>query len=142
MVEKTAFTLLHVHDLLYQRTNGLIGHKVPGLPPNLLLRTVGAKTGKARVTTLSYATDGDDYLIVGSKGGASTAPGWYHNLKARPAVTIQVGTKRIDVTATPVLPDNADYPRLWRIVNANNADRYIAYQKKTSRPIPVIRLSP
>ena len=142
MVEKAAFTFLRVHDKLYQRTNGWIGHKVPGLPPNLLLHTVGAKSGRARVNTLSYAKDGDDYLVVGSKGGSKTSPAWFHNLKAHPDVTIQVGPKRLPVTARPVLPDNADYPRLWRIVNANNSDRYTAYQKKTPRSIPVIRLSP
>ncbi|WP_131815086.1 nitroreductase/quinone reductase family protein, partial [Mycolicibacterium holsaticum] len=35
-----------------------------------------------------------------------------------------------------------DYPRLWRIVNKNNADRYQNYQKRTSRPIPVVVLKP
>ena len=142
MVEKAAFTFLRVHDALYQRTNGWIGHKVPGLPPNLLLHTVGAKSGKPRVNTLSYAMDGADYLIVASKAGAATSPAWYHNLKAHPDVTVQVGPKRFDVAATAVLPDNPDYPRLWRIVNANNSDRYSSYQKRTSRPIPVIRLAP
>jgi hypothetical protein len=46
------------------------------------------------------------------------------------------------VTAVPVLPDDPDYARLWRIVNANNADRYDGYQARTSRPIPVVRLTP
>ena len=51
--------LLKVHDTIYQRTNGLIGHRIPGVPPHLLLHTVGAKTGLARTTSLSYAEDGD-----------------------------------------------------------------------------------
>ena len=101
-----------------------------------------AKTGAARVNALSYAKDGDDYLVVASKGGDPKAPGWYHNLKANPRVEINVGPKRFAVTADPVLPDDPDYARLWQIVNKNNGNRYTAYQAKTTRPIPVIRLTP
>lgn len=141
-MEQVAARLLGLHSMLYQKTNGWIGHRVPGLPPNLLLHSVGAKTGKQRTHALSYARDGDSYLIVASKGGAPRSPGWYHNLKAHPDVEINVGPKRFAVTARPVLPDDPDYPRLWRIVNDNNADRYNAYQRRTSRPIPVVVLTP
>jgi F420H(2)-dependent quinone reductase len=134
--------LLMLHDKIYQGTNGRIGHTIPGGPPNLILHTVGAKTGQQRANTLSYARDGDDYLVVASKGGDPKAPGWYHNLKAKPEVEINVGPKRFAVTATPVLPDDPDYPRLWQIVNKNNANRYENYQKRTTRPIPVVRLTP
>ncbi|OBI50911.1 nitroreductase [Mycobacterium kyorinense] len=134
--------LLRVHDAIYKGTNGRIGHRFPGIPPMLLLHTIGAKTGKPRTTSLSYARDGDSYLIVASKGGDPRSPGWYHNLKAHPNVEINVGPRRFDVTARPVLPDDPDYARLWQIVNDNNADRYEAYQRKTTRPIPVIVLTP
>jgi deazaflavin-dependent oxidoreductase (nitroreductase family) len=133
--------VLRIHDAVYRNTNGWIGHRTLGIP-SLLLHTVGAKTGKARTTSLTYARDGANYLIVASKGGDPKAPGWYHNLKANPNVEINVGPKRFGVTAKPVLPDNPDYARLWQIVNKNNSDRYTAYQKKTSRPIPVIVLTP
>jgi deazaflavin-dependent oxidoreductase (nitroreductase family) len=132
--------VLRVHDIVYQKTNGWIGHRTLGIP-SLLLHTVGAKTGAARTASLSYARDGDDYLIVASKGGDPKAPGWYHNLKANPSVEINVGPKRFGVTAKPVLPDDPDYARLWQIVNKNNGNRYEAYQTKTSRPIPVVVLS-
>jgi F420H(2)-dependent quinone reductase len=132
--------VLQVHDVVYQRTNGWIGHRTLGIP-SLLLHTVGAKTGQPRTASLSYARDGDDYLIVASKGGDPKAPGWYHNLKADPNVEINVGPKRFDVIARPVLPADPDYARLWQIVNKNNGNRYEAYQKKTSRPIPVVVLS-
>ncbi|MGB3333081.1 MAG: nitroreductase family deazaflavin-dependent oxidoreductase [Mycobacterium sp.] len=141
-IEKVGVRALSLHNLIYQQTNGWIGHKVPGLPPNLLLHTVGAKTGQARTSTLTYARDGDTYLIVASMGGAPRSPGWYHNLKANPDVEINIGPKRLRATAQPVLPDDPDYARLWRIVNANNADRYNGYQRRTSRPIPVVRLTP
>jgi deazaflavin-dependent oxidoreductase (nitroreductase family) len=133
--------VFRIHDTVYQKTNGWIGHRTLGVP-SLLLHTVGAKTGTARTTSLSYARDGEDYLIVASKGGYPKAPGWYHNLKANPSVEINVGPKRFRVTASPVLPDDSDYARLWQIVNKNNSNRYEAYQKKTSRPIPVVVLKP
>jgi deazaflavin-dependent oxidoreductase (nitroreductase family) len=134
--------LLRVHDEIYKRTDGRIGHRIPFGPVNLLLHTAGAKTGKARTNTLTYARDGDAYLVVASKGGDPKAPGWYHNLKANPNVEINVGPKRFAVVAKPVLPDDPDYGRLWQIVNKNNANRYEGYQSRTSRPIPVIALTP
>ncbi|KLO27686.1 nitroreductase [Mycolicibacter heraklionensis] len=142
LIDKVGVRALGLHSLIYQQTNGWIGHKVPGLPPNLLLHTVGAKTGQPRTSALSYARDGDAYLIVASMGGAPRSPGWYHNLKANPEVEINVGPKRLRTIAQPVLPDDPDYARLWRIVNANNADRYEGYQRRTTRPIPVVRLTP
>lgn len=134
--------LLRMHDAIYKHTNGRIGHRIPFGPVNLLLHTVGAKTGKARTNTLAYARDGDAYLVVASKSGDPKAPGWYHNLKANPNVEINVGPKRFAVVAKPVLPDDPDYGRLWQIVNKNNANRYEGYQSRTSRPIPVIALTP
>jgi F420H(2)-dependent quinone reductase len=133
--------VLRVHDTVYRKTNGWIGHRTLWIP-SLLLHTVGAKTGQARTASLTYARDGDDYLIVASKGGDPHAPGWYHNLRKNPNVEINVGPKRFGVTARPALPGDPDYPRLWQIVNKNNSNRYTAYQKKTSRPIPVVVLSP
>ena len=133
--------VLRIHDAVYRGTNGWIGHRTLGIP-SLLLHTVGAKTGVDRTTSLTYARDGDDYLIVASKGGDPKAPGWYHNLRKNPDVEINVGPRRFGVTARPVLPGDTDYARLWQIVNENNGNRYGAYQEKTSRPIPVVVLSP
>ena len=142
LTEKALGLFVRTHDSLYQRTNGWIGHRIPGAPNSLLLHTVGAKTGLPRTSALSYARDGDSYLVVASNGGDPRAPGWYHNLKAAPRVEINVGPKRFEVTAKPVLHDDPDYARVWRIVNANNSDRYDGYQARTTRPIPVVRLTP
>jgi deazaflavin-dependent oxidoreductase (nitroreductase family) len=133
--------VLRVHDAVYRKTNGWIGHRTLWIP-SLLLHTVGAKTGAARTTSLTYARDGANYLIVASKGGDPRAPGWYHNLRKQPNVEINVGPKRFGVKARPVLPNDPDYARLWQIVNENNGNRYQAYQRRTSRPIPVIVLTP
>lgn len=141
-LEQVGLRLLRVHDLLYKKTGGRIGHHIPGAPPSLLLHTTGAKTGAARANTLTYATDGGKYYIVASMGGAPKSPGWYHNLKAHPNVEINLGTRRLAVTARPILPDDPDYARLWKVVNDNNSGRYDAYQKKTTRPIPIVELAP
>jgi F420H(2)-dependent quinone reductase len=140
--QRVGTPLLRLHDKIYRGTNGRIGHRVPGAPPSLLLHTIGAKTGQLRTTSLTYARDGNAYLVVASKGGDPRAPGWYHNVKAKPEVEINIGPRRFPVTAKPVLPDDAGYARLWTIVNENNAHRYANYQNRTSRQIPVIVLTP
>ena len=132
---------VRVHGKVYRGTRGWIGHRIPGVPNSLMLHTVGARTGLPRTSSLTYARDGDSYLVVASRGGDPRAPGWYHNLRADPRAEINVGRRRFAVTAEPVLPGDPDYARLWRIVNANNADRYNAYQARTTRPIPVVRLT-
>lgn len=141
-IEQVGAQLLRAHNLLYQKTNGWIGHRIPGAPPSLLLHTTGAKTGRPRTNSLTYARDGDSYLIVASNGGSHRYPGWYHNLRKRPEAEINVGPKRFPVTAQRVTPDDEDYLRLWQIVNKNNANRYTSYQRRTSRPIPVFVLTP
>ena len=130
------------HDTLYQRSGGRFGHRIPGAPNSLLLHTVGAKTALPRTNSLSYARDGDSYLVVASNGGDRRSPGWLHNLRAEPRVEINVGPRRFAATAAEFGAGDPDYARLWRIVNANNANRYDSYQARTDRPIPVIRLTP
>ena len=141
LTEKALGAFVRAHDAVYQRSGGLIGHRIPGAPNSLLLHTVGAKTGLPRTNTLSYALDGDAYLVVASNGGDRRAPGWYHNLKAHDGVEINVARRRFAANARAVLPDDPEYARLWRIVNVNNADRYDAYQAKTDRPIAVVRIT-
>ncbi len=138
--ERVGLQLLRVHDLLYQKTNGRIGHRIPGAPPSLLLHTIGAKTGRPRTNALTYARDGDSYLIVASNAGGPRYPGWYHNLRKSGEAEINVGPDRFPVTATEVTPDDEDFLRLWQIVNKNNASRYSSYQQRTSRQIPVFVL--
>jgi F420H(2)-dependent quinone reductase len=140
--QRVGVPLLMLHDKIYKGTNGRIGHHIPGVPPSLLLHTVGAKTGQKRTNSLSYARNGDDYLVVASKSGDPKAPGWYHNAKANPKVEINVGPKRFPVTARIIGADDPDYARLWKLVNDNNSNRYDGYQKRTTRQIPIIALTP
>ncbi len=141
-VEQVLFAFLRLHDTVYQRSGGRIGQHVPGMPPSLLLHSTGAKSGQPRTSTLTYANDGNDYLIVASNGGSSRNPAWLHNLRAHPDVEINVGPRRFPVTAAILGPEDPDYPRLWNLVNKNNREMYRGYQTKTTRPISIIRLAP
>jgi deazaflavin-dependent oxidoreductase (nitroreductase family) len=133
--------ILRFHEQLYKRSDGRVGHHMIGVP-TLLLRTTGRRSGAIRTNGLVYARDGEDYLVVPSNGGADRPPAWLHNLRAKPDVEIQVGRERRNGTARIVEPSDPDYDRLWKISNDNNRDRYTAYQKQTTRPIPVVVLTP
>ena len=133
--------VLRVHEAIYKGTDGRVGHKMIGVP-TLLLRTTGRRSGATRTNGLVYARDGDDYLVVASNGGADKAPGWLFNVREKPDVEIQVGRDRQKGTARILEPSDPDYERLWKVVNENNRDRYYAYQKQTSRPIPVVAVTP
>jgi len=132
--------VLRVHEEMYKRSDGRVGHGMLGVP-TLLLRTTGRRSGTTRTNALVYARDGDSYLVVASNGGSDRPPAWLHNLKANPAVEIQVGRDRTPATARVIEPSDPSYERLWALVNANNKDRYTAYQRKTSRPIPVVAVT-
>jgi deazaflavin-dependent oxidoreductase (nitroreductase family) len=133
--------VLRLHERIYVSSDGRVGHRMMGVP-TLLLRTTGRRSGATRTNGLVYARDGDDYLVVASNGGADRPPAWLHNLRADPQVEVQVGRERQPGTAKVVEPSDPDYDRLWGIVNENNRDRYTAYQRQTSRPIPVIVVTP
>jgi deazaflavin-dependent oxidoreductase (nitroreductase family) len=110
--------------------------------PTLLLRTTGRRSGATRTNGLVYARDGDAYLVVPSNGGADRPPAWLHNIGAHPDVEIQIGRKRRRATARIIAPSDPSYARLWTLVNAQNRDRYNAYQRQTTRPIPVVAITP
>ncbi|WP_067823220.1 nitroreductase family deazaflavin-dependent oxidoreductase [Nocardia inohanensis] len=134
--------VLRAHQWIYENSGGVVGHRLLFGNPTLLLRTVGRKTGKLRTNALTYARDGKDYLVTASNGGSARSPGWLANVKADGQVEIQVGTKRIPVTATATYPDDPEYVRRWDLVDKVNQGRYAEYQKKTSRKIAVVVLSP
>jgi F420H(2)-dependent quinone reductase len=138
--ERVFGTTLRVQAFLYERTDGLIGHRMLGVPC-LMLRTTGRKTGQTRTNSLVYAKDGDRYMVVASKGGDAKAPAWLLNLRAQPEVEVQIGRMRFPATATEIGRDDTEYARLWKLVNDKNSNRYDEYQKKTTRPIPVVALT-
>lgn len=122
------------HIEQYVRTEGEEGHRWRGRN-TLLLTTRGRKTGRLRRTALIYGKDGDDYVVVASKGGARDHPSWYYNLVAEPRVTIQVGADVMEGTAGTATGE--DRERLWKIMATGWPD-YNDYQEKTDREIPVV----
>jgi F420H(2)-dependent quinone reductase len=131
--------LVGAHTVAYRATGGLIGHRVPGAPPMLLLDHIGAKSGKVRTTPLAYLADGDDVVLVASKGGHPRHPAWFHNLMANPETTIQVGSERRAVFAR--VADDQERARLWpEVVELYGG--YQGYQERTDREIPLVVLEP
>jgi deazaflavin-dependent oxidoreductase (nitroreductase family) len=127
------------HTRLYQVTRGAIGHHVPGLPPFLLLHHVGAKSGVRRTTPLLYLRDGENLVVIASKGGNPRHPAWFHNLRANPRTTVQVGAEQRPVQARVATAE--ERARLWpRAVEAYRD--YARYQERTDREIPVVVLEP
>jgi deazaflavin-dependent oxidoreductase (nitroreductase family) len=104
-----------------------------------LLHHVGARSGKDRINPLVYHRDGDRYVVFASKAGAPTNPDWYHNLKANPNVTIEVGTDTIEVAASEASGDERD--RLFR-AQVQRSPQFGEYESKTDRVIPVVLLTP
>jgi len=103
----------------------------------LLLTTTGAKSGKPRLTPLSYFTIDDKMIVVGSKAGADTDPDWVHNLRANPRAHIEVGTDAYDVTARELSPQERDetYPKVVAL-----APVFGDYEAKANRVIPLYEL--
>jgi len=130
--------LVKVHVALYRASGGRLGGRVSKGVPVLLLTTSGRKTGKQRTTPLLYVEEGDRYVVVASVGGAPSHPAWYLNLRSNPAATIQVGGRKVAVTAETAGPE--ERARLWSRVT-QIWPRYDDYQAKTRREIPVVILA-
>jgi len=105
----------------------------------LLLHTTGAKTGKERVNPVAHTRDGDKYVIIASKGGAPDNPDWYYNIVANPKVSVEVGTEKFEAKA--IVQSEPERTRLFNKMVAVMPG-FAEYQKKTSRTIPVIVLTP
>jgi deazaflavin-dependent oxidoreductase (nitroreductase family) len=122
----------------FRANGGKAGGMFEGMPL-LLLHNVGARSGREFVTPLVYLADGDRYVIFASKGGAPVNPGWYHNLKAEPDVSIEVGTDTIEVVAEEATGEERE--RLYSIQEAQQP-QFAEYARKTDRQIPVVVLTP
>jgi len=127
------------HTALYRATGGLIGHRVPGAPPMLLLDHVGAKSGARRTSPLVYVRNGEDLVLVASKGGYPKNPAWSYNLKANPDTEVQVGAQHRPVHARIANPE--ERKRLWPMA-LKTYGGYADYQKRTEREIPLVILTP
>jgi F420H(2)-dependent quinone reductase len=131
--------LMGVHTVVYRATGGVVGHRFPGAPPMLLLDHVGARSEAKRTTPLVYVEDGDDVVLVASKGGHPRHPAWFHNLRANPNATVQIGSERRPVTAR--VATAAERARLWPMA-VDTYGGYAGYQDRTDREIPLVVLEP
>lgn len=120
----------------FRANHGKLGGAWEGVPV-MLLTTTGAKTGKQRTTPVDYTHDGDRLVILASKGGAPTNPDWYHNLRANPIATVELGDETFKVRATPTQGDERE-----RLFNQHAAELpvFAGYKEKTTRQIPVLVL--
>ena len=120
----------------YRENGGKVSGTFAGVPL-LLLITIGAKSGKPRVSPLIYTTDGDRLVIIASKGGEPTNPDWYHNLIANPVAKVELGTETFQVRANVANPTDRD--RLYAKMVEQWPD-FAEYEKRTTRKIPAIVL--
>ena len=132
------------HLRMYRESGGAEGHMwdgsaagVSGALPCLLLTTVGRRSGEKRTSPLVYGTVGAAYIIIGSKGGAETHPRWYLNLRANPAVEVQVGRDQFPARAR--VATGKERAQIWEQM-VKIYPFYSEYQQKTKREIPVVVL--
>jgi len=120
----------------FRANHGKVGGPFAGVPI-LLLHHTGARTGTVRVNPLAYQADGGRFVVFGSKGGAPTNPDWYHNLRANPEATVEVGTETIPVRAR--VAEGEERERIWNR-QKQLMPGFAAYEQRTRRQIPVLIL--
>ncbi len=128
----------NLHVWMYHTSGGKWGGSIMG-SPLLLLTVVGRKSGQAYTMPLAYVREGSDYLITASANGADKNPVWLANLENMPEATIEVSGKTLRVK--PTLITGVERDQLYELFKAQGSN-FGAYEKKTTRKIPVIRLQP
>ena len=124
---------------VYRLSGGKIGGRWLRGAPVMLLTTIGRKSGTPRTAPVLYLRDGENVVVVASKGGMSRHPVWYLNLEADPNVEIEIGRERKAMTARRATEEEkgALWPRLVEMYRD-----FDDYQARTERNIPVVILSP
>jgi deazaflavin-dependent oxidoreductase (nitroreductase family) len=129
--------LTSAHAALYRASGGRIGGSYRGAPV-LLLHHLGRRSRRERVSPLIYLRDGADLVIVASNGGSHRHPMWWLNLREMPETAVEVGGQRQRVAVRQA--SSGEKAKLWpRLVEMYPS--YADYQARSSRDIPVIRLS-
>jgi len=131
-----------VHVALYRRSGGKLGGHFPGLPAAriLLLDHTGAKSGVRRTSPLMYHDEGDMVAVAASKGGQPTNPAWFHNLKANPDTTIQIGGEVRNVHAR--VASDEERGCLWPKFVAFYPGYDFFQRHAKRRKIPIVILEP
>jgi deazaflavin-dependent oxidoreductase (nitroreductase family) len=125
------------HVWLYSSSGGRRGASLGGLKV-ILLTTTGKKSGQARTVPVVPYHDGGELYVIASMGGSPQHPAWYGNLRANPAVGVQVGPDKWRARAE-VVPEGSERDRLWKGITSQMPN-FGEYQKKTTRVIPVVKL--
>jgi deazaflavin-dependent oxidoreductase (nitroreductase family) len=114
----------------YKLSGGRIGSKV-GDGPVLLLTTTGRKSGEPRTAPILYLEHGEAMILIDTNAGNEKLPGWSHNLKAKPRAEVQIGRRKLTVTAREAA--GAEREELWRACNDQYSgfDEYITWMKRT-----------
>jgi deazaflavin-dependent oxidoreductase (nitroreductase family) len=120
----------------FRANGGKVGGMFAGAPL-LLLTTTGARSGQPRIAPLAYTSDNGHLVVIASKGGAPTHPDWFHNLRANPEVTVEVGKETFPARAT--IPEGAERQRLFEQMAAQMPN-FAEYQRNTTRKLPVVVL--
>jgi deazaflavin-dependent oxidoreductase (nitroreductase family) len=123
---------------VYRLSGGRLGNKIKGAPV-LLIDHVGRKSGTSRTAPVLYMRDGENLVIVASRGGSDATPAWWLNLQANPRTSVQIGSVQRQVVAREATPDEKQ--RLWPGLTQMFPD-YDVYQRRTSRQLPVVILEP
>ena len=118
--------------------NGHAGGEWEGIPL-LILHHTGTQSGVRRANPVAYLPEGEGYLIWAANGGAPRSPDWYHNLKANPQTTIEVGGETIDVDAQEA--SGAERERLFSKATGHYP-QLLEASRKTERVIPFLVLTP
>ncbi len=126
---------------LYEGSGGTAGTTLrdTGLPV-IIVTNKGNQTGAIRKTPLMRVKDGDNYVLVGSRGGAPRNPVWVYNLRAENSVEIRDETQVYAMRVREV-QDDGERARLWDLAVAAFPP-YEEYQNRTSRKIPVFVAEP
>lgn len=124
---------------VFRVSGGRLGNRFLRGAPVLLLTTTGAKSGQRRTTPLIYLEEGENVVLVASKGGMSHHPAWYHNLVKHPEAEVQIGSRVQPMIARRA--SDAEKAALWPRLVGIYRD-YDDYQARTPRNIPVMVLSP
>ena len=125
--------------LAYRASGGRIGGRFLGGSPVLLLTTVGRRSGQPRTAPVLYLADGENLVVVASKGGFSHHPAWFGNLEAHPHVKVQLGSRERPMWARRATAE--EKTALWPRLVAMYSD-FANYQARTDRDIPVVILEP
>ena len=125
----------------YEGSNGAEANTLrdTGMPV-IIVTNRGNKTGAVRKTPLMRVKDGDNYVLVGSMGGAPKNPVWVYNLRADGDVQIRDKADVYDMAVSEVF-DDAERARLWALA-VEAYPPYEEYQQRTSRKIPVFIARP